>query len=175
MKTRDLTKISICVAIICISAYISFPLPFTPLMITGQTIAINLIALILTPKQSFITVLVYILLGAIGLPVYSGGASGFGALFGPTGGFLLGFLIIAPLMSYLKGEENNVKRYLSVTIFVGMLGLYIIGTVYLSIYLKISIMAAITMAVFPFIAGDIIKCFMSSFLALKLNKILFRL
>ncbi len=175
MKTRDLTKISICVAIICIASYISFPIPLTPVMITGQTIAINLIALILTPKQSTITLLVYILLGAIGIPVYAGGGSGFGALFGPTGGFILGFLIIAPLMSYLKGKENSLKRYLVVTIFGGMLGLYIIGTIYLSIYLKIGIIAALTMAVFPFIIGDIIKCFISSFLALKLNKILFRL
>ena len=55
---------SICIAIICVAAYISFPIPFTPVMITGQTIAINLIALILTPRKSFIVVLAYILLGA---------------------------------------------------------------------------------------------------------------
>ena len=106
MKIKELTKMSICIAIICISSYISFPLPFTPTMITAQTIAINLVALILTPKQSFIVVLLYIFLGAFGLPVFSGGTSGFGRLFGPTGGFILGFLVIAPFMSYLKGKNN---------------------------------------------------------------------
>ncbi|WP_411167375.1 biotin transporter BioY [Clostridium sp. MB05] len=172
MKIKELTKMSICIAIICISAYISFPLPFTPTMVTAQTIAINLVALILTPKQSFIVVLLYILLGAFGLPVFSGGTSGFGKLFGPTGGFILGFLAIAPLMSYLKGKNNSFKRYLAVTIFVGMPVLYAFGAVFMSISQKISIMSALSLAVVPFIIGDIFKCFLSSYIAVKLNKIL---
>lgn len=163
---------SICIAIICVSAYISFPLPFTPAMITAQTIAINLVALILTPKQSFLVVLLYILLGAFGLPVFSGGASGFGKLFGPTGGFIIGFLIMAPLISYLKGKNNSFKRYLSVTILIGMTVLYAFGAVYMSIVQKISIISALLLAVFPFIVGDILKCILSSFIAVKLNKIL---
>lgn len=172
MKIKELTKMSICIAIICVSAYISFPLPFTPVMITAQTIAINLVALILMPKQSFLVVLLYIFLGAFGLPVFSGGTSGFGNLFGPTGGFIIGFLLIAPLISYLKGKNNSFKRYLFVTIFVGMIVLYAVGTVYMSIVQKISIIAALSLAVFPFIAFDILKCFLSSFIAVKLNKIL---
>lgn len=163
---------SICIAIICVSAYISFPLPFTPTMITAQTIAINLVALILTPKQSFLVVLLYIFLGAFGLPVFSGGTGGFGKLFGPTGGFIIGFLVIAPLISYLKGKNNSFKRYLFVTIFVGMIILYAVGAVYMSIVQKISIIAALSIAVFPFIFGDILKCFLSSFIAVKLNKAL---
>ena len=172
MKIRNLTKVSICIAIICISSYIAFPLPFTPIMITAQTIAINLAALILTPKQSFLAVSVYIFLGAFGLPVFSGGTGGFGKLFGPTGGFIIGFLVIAPLISYLKGKNNSFKRYLFVTIFVGMIVLYAVGTVYMSIVQKISIIAALSLAVFPFIVCDILKCFLSSFIAVKLNKIL---
>ena len=172
MKIKELTKMSICIAIICVSAYISFPLPFTPTMITAQTIAINLVALILTPKQSFLVVLLYIFLGAFGLPVFSGGTGGFGKLFGPTGGFIIGFLVIAPLISYLKGKNNSFKRYLFVTIFVGMIVLYAVGAVYMSIVQKISIIAALSIAVFPFIFGDILKCFLSSFIAVKLNKAL---
>lgn len=172
MKIKELTKMSICIAIICVSAYISFPLPFTPTMITAQTIAINLVALILTSKQSFLVVLLYIFLGAFGLPVFSGGTGGFGKLFGPTGGFIIGFLVIAPLISYLKGKNNSFKRYLFVTIFVGMIILYAVGAVYMSIVQKISIIAALSIAVFPFIFGDILKCFLSSFIAVKLNKAL---
>lgn len=172
MKIKELTKMSICIAIICISAYISFPLPFTPAMITAQTIAINLVALVLTPKQSFLVVLLYMFLGVFGLPVFSGGTSGFGKLFGPTGGFILGFLVIAPLMSYLKGKNNSFKRYLFVTIFVGMTVLYAFGAIYMSIVQKISIIAALSLAVFPFIVGDILKCCLSSYIAAKLNKVL---
>ena len=172
MKTRELTKMSICIALICISAYISFPLPFTPAMITAQTIVVNLIALILTPKKSFIVVLGYILLGAFGLPIFSGGTSGLGKVFGPTGGFILGFLVIAPILSYLKGKNISFKRYLFVTVFVGMPVLYAIGAIYMCIILKISIIAALGLAVFPFILGDILKCFVGSYLAVKLNKTL---
>lgn len=171
MKINELTKMSICIAIICISAYISFPLPFSPVMITAQTIAINLVALILTPKQSFIVTLLYIILGAFGLPVFSGGTSGFGRIFGPTGGFILGFLIITPLMSYFKGKDYNFKRYLSVTIIIGMIVLYAFGAVFMSVVQIISILQALSLAVFPFVVGDIFKCVLSSFIAVKLNKV----
>lgn len=171
MKINELTKMSICIAIICISAYISFPLPFSPVMITAQTIAINLVALILTPKQSFIVTLLYIILGAFGLPVFSGGTSGFGRIFGPTGGFILGFLIITPLMSYFKGKDYNFKRYLSVTIIIGMIVLYAFGAVFMSVVQTISIVQALSLAVFPFVVGDIFKCVLSSFIAVKLNKV----
>lgn len=171
MKINELTKMSICIAIICISAYISFPLPFSPVMITAQTIAINLVALILTPKQSFIVTLLYIILGAFGLPVFSGGTSGFVRIFGPTGGFILGFLIITPLMSYFKGKDYNFKRYLSVTIIIGMIVLYAFGAVFMSVVQIISILQALSLAVFPFVVGDIFKCVLSSFIAVKLNKV----
>ncbi|MDU5110829.1 MAG: biotin transporter BioY [Clostridium sp.] len=172
MKINELTKMSICIAIICISAYISFPLPFSPVMITAQTIAINLVALILTPKQSFIVILLYIILGAFGLPVFSGGTSGFGRIFGPTGGFILGFLIITPLMSYFKGKDYNFERYLSVTIIIGMIVLYAFGAVFMSVVQTISIVQALSLAVFPFVVGDIFKCVLSSFIAVKLNKVI---
>lgn len=172
MKTRELTRISICIAILCISAYISFPLPFTPAMVTAQTIIINLIALILTPKQATITVGVYILLGICGLPVFSGGASGIGKIFSPTGGFIIGFLIAAPIISLLKGKYNNFKRYLISTIVVGMPIIYLFGTIFMCVIQKIDVMAALAVAVIPFIFGDVFKCFVGAFLAVKLNKIL---
>lgn len=172
MKTRELTKISICIAILCISAYISFPIPFTPAMVTAQTIIINLIALILKPKQAAITVGVYILLGICGLPVFSGGASGIGRIFSPTGGFIIGFLIAAPIISLLKGKYNNFKRYLLITIVVGMPIIYLFGTIFMCVIQKIDAISALTLAVIPFIFGDILKCFAGSFLAFKLNEIL---
>lgn len=172
MKIQEITKMAICIAIICVASYIAFPLPFTPIGITGQTIAINLIGLILTPKQSFIVVLGYLLLGSFGLPVFAGGSSGIGALIGPAGGFLFGFLAVAPLISYFKGKEIKFSRYLFVTISIGMIVLYIFGAVYMSIVQKISIVSAITLAVLPFIVGDFIKCIIASYIGVRLNKVL---
>ena len=63
-------------ALICVSAYIVIPLPFTPASLTAQTLVVNLIALLLTPRQAAFTMVVYILLGLTGLPVFSGGMGG---------------------------------------------------------------------------------------------------
>ncbi|MEG0614918.1 MAG: biotin transporter BioY [Oscillospiraceae bacterium] len=176
-KTRKidavtLTKLAMCTALLCVSAFISFPLPFTPIVITAQTIILNLIALILTPKQSLIVVGVYILLGICGLPVFAGGTAGFGRLFGPTGGFIIGFLAVAPLISLLKGKNNSFFRYLLVTVCVGMPVLYAFGTVVMCIVTKNTIGGALMAAVVPFILGDVLKCLLAAYLAKILNKVL---
>lgn len=174
MKTRELTKMSICIALLCVSAYISFPLPFTPAMVTALTIMINLIGLILTPKQSAITIGVYILLGISGIPVFVGGTAGLGKIFGPTGGFILGFLVAAPVISLLKGKSNDIRKYLMLTILVGMPIIYICGIFTMSLYLKKDIASTLMVAVVPFIFGDTLKCIVSSFLAIRLNQVLGR-
>lgn len=174
MKTRELTKISICIALLCVSAYISFPLPFTPAMVTAQTVMINLIALILTPKQSAIAIGLYILLGICGIPVFAGGTAGFGKIFGPTGGFILGFLVAAPVISFLKGKSTDIRKYLLLTILVGMPIIYIGGIFTMSLYLKKDIASTLMVAVVPFIFGDTLKCIASSFLAIRLNQALGR-
>lgn len=70
---RSMTKMAICVAILCVSAYISFPLPFASAMVTALTLAMNLAAFVLTPQQTLIVMLLYTLIGAAGLPVFVGG------------------------------------------------------------------------------------------------------
>lgn len=167
---RELTKLSLCVALLCVSSYLSFPIPFSTAPVTAQTIVLNMMALILTPKQSLASVGIYILLGICGLPVFSGGTAGIGRLLGPTGGFIIGFLITAPLISFLKGEKNSILRYLLVTILVGMPVLYAFGTAFMCITQKISILAALSAAVVPFLFGDVLKCIAGSYLALALNK-----
>lgn len=172
MKTRDLTKIAICVAILCISAYISIPLPFTPAMITAQTLVVNIIALILKPKESFIAIIVYISIGIIGIPVFSGATAGIGKLLGPTGGFILGFLVAVPIISVIRTKYNTVKGYLVTTIFIGMPLIYLIGTIQMCIITKVSITQALSMAVFPFIIGDLLKAIGASIISNKLNEVI---
>ena len=103
---RTITKMSICVALCCVSAYISIPLPFTTAMITALTVVMNLTAFILKPKQTLIVMLVWILLGSAGLPVFVGGTAGFGRLFGPTGGFIIAFAIAYPPCQLVKRPEK---------------------------------------------------------------------
>lgn len=171
MNTRDLTKIGICVAMLSVAAYISVPLPFTAVMLTALTLILNLIAFIMTPRQAFITVLVYILIGSVGVPVFIGGTAGFGRLFGPTGGFIWGFLIATPIISLCKGSTNSLRRYLFTSIFIGMPIIYLCGSISMCLVQKLDIASTLLIAVIPFIPGDIFKCFIAAVLGVKLNTI----
>ena len=89
-KTADMTKMALMVAMNCVSAYIIIPLPFSMSPIALQTLIVNLTGYLLTAKQAFITMLVYLLIGLAGVPVFTGGSGGPGKLFGPTGVWLFG-------------------------------------------------------------------------------------
>ena len=71
---RQMTKMALCLAFCCVSAFISFPLPFTPGLVTALTVALTVTALVLPPKLTFITIAAYVFLGAVGLPVFPGGS-----------------------------------------------------------------------------------------------------
>ena len=106
-KTRNLTKMALCVALLAISSYLAFPLPFTPAMVVGTTIIVNMTAFILKPNDAFLVLLAWLLIGAIGVPVLPGGSAGLGRLVGPTGGFYVAFAIAAWLMSKLLNGSNS--------------------------------------------------------------------
>jgi biotin transport system substrate-specific component len=97
-KTKDLTNMALFVAFLAVSALIT--IPFGPIPFTLQTVLVYLIGLLLSPLQGFVTLATYLLLGAVGLPIFSGATGGFGKLFGPTGGFLFGFMLAAPSISF---------------------------------------------------------------------------
>ena len=69
-SVQVMTKIALCVAFCCVAAYLSFPLPFAPAMVTALTLALSVTAFVLTPRQTFVAILIYIGMGSIGLPVF---------------------------------------------------------------------------------------------------------
>lgn len=171
-SSRSITKIALCVAFFCVTAYISFPLPFTLSMVSALTLAMGLAAFVLTPKETFVAIAVYILIGLAGLPVFTGGTAGPGKLFGPTGGFILIWLFVYPLVSALKGATPNFRRYAFVDIVVGMPLTYVGGLASLLFWMDVSLWQGMMMAVFPFIPGDIIKCFAAAALGVRVNNML---
>lgn len=173
VSTRELTKTTLLVALLCISSYIIIPLPFSLASITAQTIIINLLAFLLKPKQAFTAIGVYLSLGLIGIPVFAGGNAGPSRLFGPTGGFLFGYLVAATTISFLKGNKFNFKKCLFLSIFIGMPIIYILGASYMKFLTGMNFKAAITTGVLPFIPLDILKCFIAAFLAKNLNKFIY--
>lgn len=169
---RELTRIALFIAFLAVSSFLSFPLPFSPVPVTGQTIILNLIALTLKPKQVLKTMGVYIVAGVAGLPVFAKGASGLGALIGPSGGYLWGFLAAALCISMLKelrSGRGSFVYYFLITL-AGIPIVYIFGVVQLSLVLSLDFRAALAMGALPFIPGDIFKCAVASFMALAAEK-----
>lgn len=169
---RDMTKIAMCVAFIAASSYINIPLPFTPAMITGTTLALAVTAFVLPPKQCFIAIALYILIGAVGIPVYSGGQGGIGKILGPAGGFYMGYPFAFTIISMLKGAEVSFKRYLMVAILPGMPLVYIGGLLWMMHVLQIDLNKAMVMAVYPFIIGDVLKNIAAALIAVRVNRAL---
>lgn len=172
IKTQNLTKIALCVAILCVTSFLVVPLPFTPIVISLHTIVVNMIGFVLKPKEAGITIFIYLLMGLIGLPVFSAGTAGPGKLFGPTGGFYLGFLLAVIVISLLKGKKTSFVRYCLVSIFVGIPIQHICAVIVMCIHNGGNVSAAFATVSLPFILGDIIKCMIASMVGVALNKVI---
>ena len=106
MKTRDLAMVGLFAALTAIGAWISIPIP--PVPFTFQVLFVLLAGAVLGSARGGLSQIVYVLLGVIGLPVFAGGASGPGVLFGPTGGYIFGFIVAAFVVGALSGDEYMV-------------------------------------------------------------------
>lgn len=131
-------------------------LPFTPVPITGQTFAVLLIGAALGSRQGAAAVGLYLLQGAIGLPVFAGGGAGFAWLLGPTGGYLVGFLLAAFVVGWLaeRGCDRNLRSSLP-AFMAGQMIIYACGVLWLSRFTGFD--GALAAGLYPFILGDLLK------------------
>lgn len=169
-----MSQIAVCAAMLCVSAYITIPIPFIPVPFTMQVLMVLLTALLLKPPYALTTQVIYTLLGIVGLPVFSGGKSGFGTILSPTGGFILGFILAAFFVSLLKGKNESILRFILITIFVGIPCIYIPGIAFYMIYANADLITALTALTSVFILVDIAKCVIASILALLIRKALLK-
>lgn len=170
LTIREITQIALCVSLLCVTSYLVIPLPFTPVVISLQTVMVNVIALILKPKEAGITILIYLLMGFIGLPVFSAGTAGPGKLFGPTGGFYFGFLFAVIIISMLRKRKRTWKYYCALTIMIGIPIQHACAVFSMCIYNEWNVFAAIAAVSLPFLAGDVLKCIIASRIAISLHK-----
>lgn len=172
ISARDLTKMALCIAFCAVSALLTFPLPFTPGMVTGLTIALTVTAFVLPPRLAFFAVAGYIFMGAVGLPILPGGLSGLGRILGPTGGFYIGWPFVCLIESLLRGQKPGFRRYALVSVVAGVPLTYVGGLISMMLVLHLGLWEGLTMAVLPFIPGDIMKALLGSFIAVRVNKML---
>ena len=146
--------ISLFTALVAAGAFIRIPM--FPVPMTLQTLFVFMAALLLPSLSSFSSILIYIVLGAIGLPIFTSGG-GLSALLGPTGGFILGFLLSAPLGSWLAGKKRDSILYNVVVLLVMEVVIYIVGIVWLKVKLNTTWAKALAAGLTPFIIGDAVK------------------
>lgn len=171
-NTSSMTKIALLVAVLSVSSYLVIPLPFTPIVLSMHTVMVNLIGLMLKPRHAAYTILVYLTLGLIGIPVFSGGTAGPGKLFGPTGGFYFGFFFAVIVISMLKGKKNNFVRYAVVTIGLGIPIQHLFAILFMCFHNGFNIQTAALTVSLPFIPGDIMKCILASMLGVVIKRTL---
>ena len=176
ITTKDMVYIALSTTIMVVCAFITIPfyVPFTL-----QTFALFTIIGLFGTKSAFLSVSLYLLLGAVGLPVFSGFQGGPGALFGVTGGYLLGFLLtslISGVLLSLFSKKGKITFFqYGVTMLSGLLICYVFGTLwYLFLYTNstesISIPSVLSLCVLPFIIPDILKIVLSAHVVKLLKK-----
>ncbi len=139
-------------------AQVALPVPGSPVPITGQTLAVVLTAASFGPWRGAASQLVYLLLGAIGLPFYSDGSGGVHVLFGATGGYLLGFLPAALLIGAAarRGRDRHVVS--AVALFVaGQAVIFAVGVPWLAVVAHLDAQQAIAAGFTPFLLGGLVK------------------
>ncbi len=159
-------------ALISIGAYIAIPIPGTPVPIVLQNMFILLAGFILGPWWGLASVVFYLILGAAGLPVFSGGTGGLVKFAGPTGGYLFGFMpgvVAFGLLSRLGKQRWYFNVMAGV---VGMAVVYVFGVARLKAVLGVDWTKALAMGLVPFIPGDIAKIIVASILAPPILKAL---
>lgn len=168
---RQMTLISLFAALTAVGAFISVPI--YPVPLTLQTLFTLLAAMTLGSAMGSLSQIIYVLLGIVGLPVFAGFKAGIGILFGPTGGFLFGFIISAYVIGRIieAKKEKNIFYYLLAGL-IGTIIIYIIGVTQLSFVTGMGVKRAVVVGMFLFLPGDILKIIAASFIASKLKLVI---
>ncbi len=163
-KTTTLVLIGLMAAITCIMGPFSIPLPFNLVPISLTNLVIYFTMYILGMKKGTISYCIYLLIGLVGLPVFSAFTGGAGKLLGPTGGYLIGFIFLALISGFFIDKWGNNMWLCMTGMVLGTIVCYIFGTIWLAYQAHMNFEAALWAGVIPFIPGDVIKMIMAMLL-----------
>ncbi len=162
LTTRELAVGALFTALLAVSAYIAIPVGSVPF--TLQVFVVLLAGMVLGPRLGLLSVVAYLILG-LTAPVYSGGGSGFGVLFGPTGGYLIGFIPAVLLTGSLAGRGGAGLGRMTLAGLAGVVPIYALGTVWLALQLDLTLSTAIAAGVAPFLWVDVVKALAAALVA----------
>ena len=169
-EVRAMVRIALSVAFLCISAMIT--IPFFAIPITMQTFAVFAVLLLLGWRSGCTAILVYLALGAVGLPVFSGFSGGVGILFGQTGGFLFGFLLAVPVFALIRGIKRDSKLISVCAMAGGLLADYLTGALWYYFLFAggNSFFASLAVTVLPFLLPDAAKLALAILVTERMKK-----
>jgi biotin transport system substrate-specific component len=151
-------------------AQLRFYLPYTPVPVTGQVFAVLLCGIILGKWYGGVSQGLYAVIGAAGVPWFTGGKAGLETLTGVTGGYILGFIAASLVIGWFTDEYRRSRSFFGILgiMMLGVVVIYVFGVVQLSIILGVNAVKAIELGALPFIGVDIYKGFIASALALAI-------
>ena len=158
---RGLTLSATFAALISVLSLVAIPIPFTPVPVTLQVLAVFLSAAILGPIYGAASCVIYLVIGAVGLPVFAGATSGMAVLLGPLGGYLFSYPVAALVGGAASRVRSSGRRMDTIRVVVccavALLVIYAIGAVWLGLYLGLSLPRAFLLGVVPFAPFDVLK------------------
>lgn len=156
-KTKTMALIGVMAAVTCILGPLSLAIPVSPVPISLTNLAVYFAIYVLGMKRGTISYCIYLLLGLIGLPVFAAFTGGAGKLFGPTGGYLIGFIFMALICGFFieKWEKKLYMHFIGMVL--GTAVCYVFGTAWLAYTAHMGFAAALAAGVIPFIPGDLVK------------------
>lgn len=169
-RTLRLIYIAMFAAVLTVCSWITIPLPFTQIPITLGTLGAALCGAVLGKKDGAVSVLIYLLVGAAGIPVFHGFTGGLGILAGPTGGYLAGYVVLAFVTGWI-GIRDGRTSFLRLALgnVLGTACCYALGTAYFMVVTGNGLAASLVMCVLPFLPGDAVKVLACSLVAPKIR------
>ncbi|MCB2354648.1 biotin transporter BioY [Clostridium estertheticum] len=168
INIHHLTLIGVMAAVICILGPLSLPIGIVPISLTN--LAIYFSVYVLGQKRGTLSYIVYLFIGLVGLPVFSGFSGGFTKLFGPTGGYLIGFIFMAFISGIFIDKFSNKIYMCFLGMILGTIVTYIFGTAWLAYQLNMTFNASLAIGVLPFIPGDIVKMVIALLIGPQIKK-----
>lgn len=163
LHSYDIAQVGLISAVFCIVCPIAFVVPISPVPVSFSLVVLYLSVYMVGMRKALMGCGLYLLIGAIGIPVYAGGMAGVGRLVGPTGGYLLGYLCAIFVFGKLvEGKTTKWKQMGAMVL--GLLCLYAIGTIWLMLQAGLSIREAIIAGVVPYVIADGVKIMFTVFL-----------
>ena len=164
MKTRYLVLTALISALLCIVGPLTIPIPISPVPITLLNLVLCISLYLVEWKQALLSVFIYLLLGLVGLPVFSSFRGGFSVLAGPTGGYLIGYLFFVLVSGILILTFPQKKAWCAIGFIIGLVTLYAFGSIWMSLQMNTSFAKSLLIGVIPYLPGDIMKILLAVFL-----------